>query len=364
MVQRITLAELRQRLDYNPETGWFIWKEVKSKKVKPGDRAGYEHHGYRYVTVLDHTYTEHILVWFYQTGKWPRVIVDHKNLNRSDNRWSNLRLSDDSSNQHNTTVRLNNKVGFLGVRQHGKQFRARITIRGNRTWLGDFATPEAAAKAYEEARATVFGPRTYSEQDLKQAVERRIARLRRKPGYRPKLKLTYLERFHESYKKAAPDQCWLWTGRLWDDGSYGVFKAKELGKRAMAASRASWVIHNGPITQPKMVVRHTCDSPMCVNPAHLKIGTYKQNSADCVERGRINRGEDRPAAKLTEANVAQMRRRRQDGDSYRLIANAFGVTLNCAVLAITGVTWKHVTEPVPTRQFSPGRHKAHFGETK
>lgn len=358
----ISHAELLQRLTYSKITGWFVWKEVRSKKVAAGDRAGYEHRGYRFIQIKDDVYAEHRLAWFYVTGKWPKRFIDHKNLDRSDNRWKNLREADDSQNQHNTTVQLNNKSGFLGVRQHGKQYRARIEINGVRYWLGDYSIPEQAAKAYEEARAEAFGPRVHTQADIEAAIRKRVERLQHRLGIVPKPRLTYLERFHASYEKKGPDECWPWTGRMWHGMEYGLFKAKELNNRAMAASRASWIIHNGPITVPKLVVRHTCDNPRCVNPGHLIIGTYRQNSKDCIERGRINRGEDRPQSKLTEEVVSQMRIRRQNGESFRKLADEYGVAINCAVSAIKGVTWKHITTPVPTRVFSSGRHKGHAGE--
>jgi hypothetical protein len=362
MQENVSHKELCERLDYNKETGWFTWKVVKSKKVKVGDRAGYEHHGYRYITINDKEYSENRLAWFYVTHAWPNTIVDHKNLDRSDNRWDNLRLNDDSGNQHNTTVRLNNRLGFLGVRKHGKLFRARIAIQGIRYHLGDYATPELAAKAYEEARAQAFGPRVHTEEDISRAIEKRIARIGRQLGYKKKKYQSPRERFYGCFKKDKVTGCWNWTGRTWDKTGYGVFKSKELNPRPMTASRASWIIHNGPITEPKMVIRHTCDNPLCVNPKHLIIGTYKQNSDDCVKRGRINRGEDRPQSKLTEAKVREARQLRQKGASWRFLANKYGVATYCIVCAVKGITWKHVDESIPTIESKPGRHKGGAGE--
>jgi len=362
MSELVTCEELKRRLKYNKKTGWFTWLVVRSKKVAVGDRAGYEHKGYRHIELNDRYYAEHRLAWFYVTGQWPDRLVDHKNLNRADNRWGNLRLTTDSQNQHNTTVRLTNRTGFLGVYERDGRFRARIEIDGHRIGLGDYARPEQAARAYEEARAAAFGPRLHTKADMEAAIRKRVARLQHALGVKPKPKLTYLERFFQSFVRDKETKCWNWVSRTFDETGYGIFKAKELGHRAMAASRASWIIHNGPIATSKLVVRHKCDNRMCVNPAHLIIGTYKQNMQDCVERDRINRGEDRPQSKLTEEMVSKMRILRQEGKSFRALANEFGVALYCAVSAIKGVTWKHVSTPVPTRQFAPGRHKGHIGE--
>jgi hypothetical protein len=77
--------------------------------------------------------------------------------------------------------------------------------------------------------------------------------------------------------------CWLWSGHLTNMG-YGQLKFK--GKR-IAAHRAAWESYRGPI--PKgMFACHKCDTPACVNPDHLYIGTAMQNSRDRIARGRHN----------------------------------------------------------------------------
>jgi hypothetical protein len=57
------------------------------------------------------------------------------------------------------------------------------------------------------------------------------------------------------------------------------------GKKTMYAHRISWLIHKGPIPEG-LLVRHTCDVGLCVNPAHLEIGTQADNMADMYRRGR------------------------------------------------------------------------------
>lgn len=82
--------------------------------------------------------------------------------------------------------------------------------------------------------------------------------------------------FHNSYIPEPNSGCWLWTSVYKND--YGAF-----GR--LAAHRLSYELHNGPI--PKgLIVRHKCDTPACVNPAHLVVGTFKDNTADMVTRGR------------------------------------------------------------------------------
>jgi HNH endonuclease len=353
----LTEKELKTRLNYNPETGHFTWLTVRGKKVKAGDRAGYEHKGYRHITLNDKDYAEHRLSWFYVRGEWPKGFIDHKNLDRSDNRWINLREVTPTESVHNRSTSLNNKTGFTGVRCQGKKFRARLNVGGARILLGDYESAEEASAAYEAARAELFGPRVHTKKDALTAIEKRIIRLQRQAGYKKRVYKTPKERFYENFKIDPLTGCWNWTGRIWDKTGYGVFKCKELHPRPQTASRASWLIHNGPIESSKIFVRHKCDNRLCVNPEHLELGVQKLNMEDCVKRGRINRGEDRPQAKLTEEIVRDMRRRRQNGESFRSLAIRYGVAINCAVSATLGKTWAHVDEPIPTIVIGPGRRK-------
>jgi hypothetical protein len=75
----------------------------------------------------------------------------------------------------------------------------------------------------------------------------------------------------------AADGCWDYLGYRNRDG-YGSLDYH-------LASRIVWSHHNGPIPAG-MVIRHKCDRPSCVNPAHLLIGTVRDNARDMVERRR------------------------------------------------------------------------------
>ena len=81
------------------------------------------------------------------------------------------------------------------------------------------------------------------------------------------------------------------------------------------------------------VVRHTCDNPSCVNPAHLILGTHKENTQDCIQRGRW-----KSTARLTVDQINQIRSRVRD--SHSELATEFGVSVGHISKIVRGVKWK------------------------
>lgn len=118
-------------------------------------------------------------------------------------------------------------------------------------------------------------------------------------------------RFRAKVAVGAPGDCWLWLGAHGAEG-YGSFYFQ---KRVHPAHRAAWIIANGPIPDG-LLVMHRCDNPRCVNPSHLQLGTYTDNSIDMVTKGR-HRGKLRPEDVLAI---------RADGRLHRVIASEYGVS--------------------------------------
>lgn len=138
----------------------------------------------------------------------------------------------------------------------------------------------------------------------------------------PKLP-AFRERFRRLTREAGPDDCWEWLGPF-DPAGYGQVTLDSQGHKA---HRVAWILTNGPIppsgTARSLSVCHHCDNRGCVNPSHLFVGTDKDNVADMVRKGRIQRGERHYAAKLTEAQVLAIR---TDLRSSRVLAAEYQVS--------------------------------------
>ena len=146
----ITADYVRDRLNYEPATGLFFWKD--------GDHFGMvagwiEADGYRRISLKGMNVLAHRLAWLYTEGSWPANELDHRNGKHHDNRWDNLRLSDRVRNMQNQRrARADNTTGLLGVSPHGERYRARIMLDGKPIRLGTFDTAEAAHAAYVAAK--------------------------------------------------------------------------------------------------------------------------------------------------------------------------------------------------------------------
>lgn len=129
------------------------------------------------------------------------------------------------------------------------------------------------------------------------------------------------ERLWAKIAIGASDECWLWTGSL-DTGGYPQIWSGPKGVMRLA-HRAVYELSVGPIDDG-LDVCHTCDVPRCCNPAHLFLGTATDNAVDMCMKGRnvILRGERNPNAKLTDAQIAEIR---SSTDKQALIAARFGI---------------------------------------
>lgn len=128
-------------LYYNPDDGWFTWKQNRNWKAIQGSRAGClsKRTGYRVLTLDGVEYLEHRLAFFITTGLWPDQ-VDHINKNRADNRFCNLRESCFELNLKNKSKYTNNTSGETGIywsKQHSR-WRVQVSNKGVKKYGGLF----------------------------------------------------------------------------------------------------------------------------------------------------------------------------------------------------------------------------------
>lgn len=114
------------------------------------------------------------------------------------------------------------------------------------------------------------------------------------------------------------------------------------GKRVRSAHRVAWELANGREIPAGMEIRHKCDNRGCVNPDHLEIGTHRQNMEDRSNRGRF-RGEQAGTAKLTEADVREIRALPAGSVSVKELARRYGVSYSAMSCCVRGISWSHVT---------------------
>src|SRR3990167_475912 len=148
--QELTADRLRELLHYDPLTGIFKWL-VQKGRVAAGSVAGTsDGNGYVQIRIDGKHYRGQRLAWCYMTGEWPESQVDHEKLNRSDNRWENLREASNAQNTMNQGLRKSNTSGFKGVSWHAaaKAWVANIRLDARTTYLGTFFSPAAAHGAY------------------------------------------------------------------------------------------------------------------------------------------------------------------------------------------------------------------------
>lgn len=135
---------------------------------------------------------------------------------------------------------------------------------------------------------------------------------------------TLIERFKSRVQ--VTEACWLWTGSRLPRG-YGRFYFKG---QAFYAHRLALEVFKGAKVPENMVVMHACDNPTCCNPDHLSVGTQTDNMRDAASKGRtvnVNdwSGTANPKAKLTTAQLEEVKRRLLAGERPADLAREFGV---------------------------------------
>lgn len=146
------------------------------------------------------------------------------------------------------------------------------------------------------------------------------------------------DRLWSKTRVGGPHECWMWHAAL-DTQGYGVIWLD--GKMALA-HRVAYALVVGPVPAGAHLL-HSCDNRLCVNPAHCRPGTQKENISDMHARGRafVPRGEKNGLAKLTQEQVLEIRETWRAGTSTQTqIAARYGVTQQAISKVVTGARWR------------------------
>lgn len=141
------------------------------------------------------------------------------------------------------------------------------------------------------------------------------------------------DRFWSRVAKGCQFECWPWTGGLTAAG-YGAFK---LGRGTHAASRVALASHLGRWPERDEYACHTCDNPICCNPAHLFLGSNSDNIRDAAKKGRVRR-------KLNEVKAGKIWNMRGLKTAKQVAAD-FGVTASAVQAIWERRTWHHIHKP-------------------
>ncbi|UEM08132.1 HNH endonuclease (plasmid) [Skermanella rosea] len=102
---------------------------------------------------------EHRVIWALVHGAWPEKVIDHRDGDATNNRFSNLRECEQWQNSVNAKMRRDNTSGFKGVSYHKRtrRYTAAIQQKGKLHYLGLFSTAEEASAAYQKAATELHG---------------------------------------------------------------------------------------------------------------------------------------------------------------------------------------------------------------
>ena len=175
----------------------------------------------------------------------------------------------------------------------------------------------------------------------------RVGRVRDNPPV-----ITRADELYEMLENHSGDDCLLWPHGL---NSKGYGQVRLDGKRHLVHRLACEWAH-GPAPEGKPHALHAahevCGNRNCIARAHVRWGSREENMADRVADGTSSKGEGNGRAKLTDAQVVEIRERYAAGGiSQKALADEYGVTFSLISLIVLGKTWPHVGGPIKGRDY-------------
>lgn len=177
--------------------------------------------------------------------------------------------------------------------------------------------------------------------------DRRIAELKPQDS-NPFRSRALINRFRQKVARITAIGCWEVAGRT---GEYARISIKD---RDYKLSRVAWELFTGKrIRSPKIMVCHTCDNTLCVNPAHFFLGRSSDNQLDAVRKRRhgifthrdrlVKFGESNAFSILNNRDVLRIVRLIKRGKSQRQIAKQMGIAQRTVCDINIGRTWSEIT---------------------
>lgn len=161
-----SLERLKEVLRYDPETGILTWiaptclrASAKRFVGRVAGKVGRD--GYRYLMLDSQNYSAHRIAWKLSSGCDPVNEIDHRDGDRVNNKWINLREATHGENNHNLKCKSHSSTGLKGVsfypnKPGEKKWKASIRKNNNQYHLGYFLHKEEAAAAYRDAALRLY----------------------------------------------------------------------------------------------------------------------------------------------------------------------------------------------------------------
>lgn len=161
MMKRTSLTQdqLKAAMDYDPVTGLFRWIAPR-QNIKVGDVVGNFSGRYVRIKFEQKSYPAHCLAWLWMTGSWPKNEIDHRDTDKHNNCWNNLREATRVQNSHNRSVdcdKMYTSLKGVTFAKGRRKWQANIRYNGKLKHIGYFSTAEAAHAAYAERARELFG---------------------------------------------------------------------------------------------------------------------------------------------------------------------------------------------------------------
>jgi hypothetical protein len=140
------------------------------------------------------------------------------------------------------------------------------------------------------------------------------------------------------------DACLEWVGIRTRNGYGRISVGKGDLRRQVLVHRLAYGLAYGEVPEG-LLVCHKCDNRPCFRPSHLFLGTYGDNTRDCIAKGRrlVLSGVSHGMAKLSEDQVREIRALHAGGLAYAAIGNKFSITKSTVGRIIQGIRWKLLT---------------------